>query len=168
MLPPSSPAPYHTSSAYERYSTLTWSERSSTTGSITITACWLHRQNTSSPNYSLSFALQLGWYYDYLIDHPFLPRCVCNSIGWTWTRESVSILLCWPTNPSMDLLQHIYPHIASLSPAFRVALIFDQQASGKCLCQGQKLWRSALEAFSGLVPAPGMLSLFRFGTSNCL
>ena len=33
-------------------------------------------------------ALRLGWYYDYLVAHLFLTRCVCNSIGWTWTRES--------------------------------------------------------------------------------
>ena len=35
--------------------------------------------------------------------------------------------------------QHIHPHIASLSPVFWVALIFDQRASGKCLLQGQTL-----------------------------
>ena len=150
MLLPSSPAPYHTSCANEWHGAHPWSERSSTIGSITATGYWLHHRNISLPNYSPSFVLQRGWYYDYLVAHLFLPRCACNSIGWTSMRESGSRWLCWPTNPSTDWLQHIYPDTAFLFPVFRVALISGRRASGNCLCRGQKLWRSALVAFSGL------------------
>ena len=146
-----------------------WSEHSSTTGSITITTWWLHRQNTSSPNYSLSFALRLGWYYDYLVAHLF-PASMRVQLHWLNINEWIHFKIALLAYKSILglVLQHIYPNIASLSPVFRVALIFDQQASGKWLCQGQKLWRSALEAFSGPLSAPGTLSLFRFGISNCL
>ena len=75
-----------------------------------------------------------------------------EQLHWLNKDERNSSKISRSINPSTVLLQSIYQNTSFQSPVYWVVEIFDQLVSERCSCQEQKLLRSNLKAFSGLVP----------------